>query len=74
MFLFVWDNVLTDWSSGIMFAVARTVDEAREAYKAAEGDRSTVYRESLAEPTKTIPITPETPTYVRFMHGRRLKL
>ncbi|MDD1626198.1 MAG: hypothetical protein LUQ26_01795 [Methylococcaceae bacterium] len=29
MKLFVWENVLTDWTSGIMFAVAPTVEEAR---------------------------------------------
>lgn len=27
--LFVWDGVLTDYSSGIMFALAHDVDEAR---------------------------------------------
>lgn len=27
--LFVWEGVLTDWSSGIMFALATDVEEAR---------------------------------------------
>lgn len=29
MKLFVWENVLTDYTSGIMFAVASNVEEAR---------------------------------------------
>jgi hypothetical protein len=29
--VFVWDNVLTDYTSGVMFAVARSVEEARTA-------------------------------------------
>lgn len=29
MKLFVWDGVLTDYTSGIMFAVAASVEEAR---------------------------------------------
>jgi hypothetical protein len=28
--LYVWENVLTDYSSGIMFALARDVEEARK--------------------------------------------
>lgn len=28
--LFVWENVLTDYSDGIMFALAETVEQARE--------------------------------------------
>lgn len=27
--LFVWEDVLTDWTSGVMFALAHDVDEAR---------------------------------------------
>lgn len=29
MKLFVWEGVLTDYTSGIMFAIAETVEEAR---------------------------------------------
>ena len=28
--LYVWENVLTDYTSGIMFALASSVEEARE--------------------------------------------
>ncbi len=28
--LFVWEEVLTDWSDGIMFALAENVEQARE--------------------------------------------
>lgn len=31
MKLFVWDNVLTDYTSGIMFAISETADDARKA-------------------------------------------
>ena len=31
MKLFVWEGVLTDWTSGMMIAIAPTADEAREA-------------------------------------------
>lgn len=27
--LYIWDNVLTDYTDGIMFAVAESVEEAR---------------------------------------------
>jgi hypothetical protein len=30
MKLFVWDNVLTDYTSGIMFAIAPNVEDARK--------------------------------------------
>ncbi len=29
-YLWIWDDVLTDYSSGIMFAIAPTAEEARE--------------------------------------------
>ena len=35
--VFVWDNVLQDWTYGGMFAVARTVEEARAALKREDG-------------------------------------
>lgn len=31
MKLFVWEDVLKDYTSGVMFALANTVDEARDA-------------------------------------------
>jgi hypothetical protein len=30
MKLYVWENVLIDWSSGVIFALAENEDEARE--------------------------------------------
>lgn len=30
MKLFVWHNVLTDWTDGVMFAYANNVEEARK--------------------------------------------
>ena len=34
MRLYIWDDVLTDYSSGIMFALAHSVDEARDLLRA----------------------------------------
>jgi hypothetical protein len=31
MKVFVWEDVLTDYSSGLMVAIAQTVEEARDA-------------------------------------------
>lgn len=31
--LFVWENVLTDYTDGMMFAVAKNVEEARKKIK-----------------------------------------
>lgn len=36
MKLFVWENVLKDYTSGVMFAVGRSVEEAREAVMRAD--------------------------------------
>ena len=38
MKLFVWEDVLSDYTSGAMFAVARSVEEAREAVLRADPD------------------------------------
>lgn len=38
MKLYVWDEVLTDYTDGIMFAVATSVDEARAAVLANGGE------------------------------------
>lgn len=38
MKLYVWNDVLTDYTSGIMFAVARSVEEARATILANGGD------------------------------------
>ena len=29
--LFVWENVLEDWTSGVMFALAENVEDARKS-------------------------------------------
>ena len=36
--LYVWENVLGDWTPGIMFALASSVDEARRLLKEQSGD------------------------------------
>ena len=33
--LYVWDDVLCDWTSGIMFALAHSAEEARTLLRAA---------------------------------------
>ena len=54
MKLFVWHNVLTDWSDGVMFAYANNVEEARKMvledcdYVGAELDQEpTVYEKPV---------------------------
>ncbi len=37
MKLYVWENVLTDYTSGIMFALANSIEEARELIIKKEG-------------------------------------
>lgn len=29
--LYIWDNILPDWTSGVAFAAAKSVDQARKA-------------------------------------------
>jgi hypothetical protein len=36
--LFVWRNVLTDWTDGIMFALAEDVGQARKMIELAKDD------------------------------------
>ena len=38
--LFVWDGVLTDYTDGIMFALAEAADDARRAIREARGETS----------------------------------
>jgi hypothetical protein len=57
MKLFVWEGVLTDYTDGIMFAVAPTVEEARAAIiKKADG-LSSPKSECQAEPTHVHDLT-----------------
>jgi len=35
--LYVWNNVLTDWTSGVMFALARSPEHARKIILAKSG-------------------------------------
>jgi hypothetical protein len=37
MKLYVWDDVLTDYTSGIMFALAESVEQAREELRCERG-------------------------------------
>lgn len=48
--LFVWQNVLTDYSSGIMFALAPDVETARRVIIEKVGDFETVEEDLRADP------------------------
>jgi hypothetical protein len=45
--LFVWTDVLTDYTSGIMFALAETADEARSLIRKEVGYESSTVDEDL---------------------------
>jgi len=49
MKLYVWENVLTDYTSGIMFALANSVEEARGLILA-KGDYPQVFEDLDPEP------------------------
>lgn len=42
--LYVWEGVLTDYTSGVAFALAASVDEARDVIMQSEGEPS--YKEA----------------------------
>ena len=48
MKLFVWEDVLTDYTSGIMFALADSADEARELISPGWADRVRLWKETDA--------------------------
>lgn len=54
LFLYVWENVLTDYASGVMFALAENVEQARALIRACEGvspaSRGLLNTDLLAEP------------------------
>jgi hypothetical protein len=53
--LYVWEDVLTDWSSGMMVAYARSLKEAREQIIKACGYNSDQVKRELAKaPTHTV--------------------
>ena len=57
--LYVWHNCLTDYTDGVMFALAESVEEAREKILE-DCDLSSVVTDLKAEPsvyTKTIGFT-----------------
>lgn len=47
---YVWRNVLTDYTSGIIAAAASSAEEAREAVRKAANDNGYVFGETAAEP------------------------
>lgn len=49
--LYVWHNVLTDYTSGVMFALAHSADEARKLVRKGYRPDSPVYEDSEATPT-----------------------
>ena len=56
--LYVWEDVLVDWDSGIAVAAARSVDEARKTLlnhaEANFEDVDTFARDIAKEPTKVL--------------------
>ena len=48
--LFVWHDVLTDYTSGVMFALAHDVESARKAVLAEHGWSPTVQNDLQQEP------------------------
>lgn len=48
--LYVWHDVLTDWTSGVMFALAKDARQARRLILAQE-DSPQVRRDLKAKPT-----------------------
>ncbi len=48
--LYVWEDVLTDYTSGIMFAMAPDVDTARKIIIGKSGPLSSVVRDLQNEP------------------------
>ncbi len=52
MRLYVWEGVLTDYTDGVMVAVAPSVAEARKVLRAQHPDSSMVEMDSAQEPTE----------------------
>jgi hypothetical protein len=50
MKLFLWEDVLTDYTSGVIFAFAETADEARDIIKKDVNCCSSVLKEIKALP------------------------
>ena len=48
--LYVWENVLCDYTCGVMFALAYSMDEARELCKKSADGGSWVDEQLAAEP------------------------
>ena len=55
MKLYVWEGVLTDWTDGVMFALAESSDEAREVIKKKAADVFTFDCEDIAQELKGEP-------------------
>lgn len=48
--LYVWEDVLTDWTSGIMFALANSPDQARKVILKKSGNSISVAQDLAQEP------------------------
>jgi hypothetical protein len=48
--LYVWDEVLTDWTSGIIFALAKSEEQARELVMEENGESEYVRKEIAKAP------------------------
>lgn len=50
MKLYVWEHVLTDYTSGVMFALAESLPEARKLVRDGYKPDSQVWKDSAAKP------------------------
>lgn len=58
MKLYVWDDVLCDWTSGIMFAIASSLSEAKKIIIEESGETlGRTLREDLKQKPKVYPLT-----------------
>lgn len=48
--LYVWEDVLTDWTSGVMFALASSPDEARKVILKKSGNSISVAQDLAQKP------------------------
>lgn len=52
--LYVWENVLTDYSDGIMFAYAKSVEQARGLINKKMGWKNEYHPDLLKEPREIV--------------------
>lgn len=62
MKLFVWENVLKDWSDGLAVAYAETLEEALEHFEDYIADQ-------LGKPTKVVDCSTDKTPFVTYVYG-----